>query len=138
MNLIIGVSLCLFFVGYSAYLYFTGGDFLDPRTMLQLFVAGAGSSVILYPRLVSFVKTAKMPNILPERKKKEMNIPSCNNQVKTDYDCLHYLRDRAIEIESQEALDLVIKLNSILFSDSCKMEDDDKQNEEGEKQNEEV
>lgn len=130
MNLLIGTLLCLYFVGYSAYLYLTGGDFLAPRTILQLVVAGVGSSLILFPRVVNLVKSVKMPNILPERKKREMDLPSCNKQMKTDYECLHYLKDRAIEIDSQEVLDLVIKLNNLLFSDSCKIKEEEKQNEE--------
>jgi len=133
MDLAIGLVLLIYCIGASLYTYFFGGDFSDLRTLLQLLVSGVGFMIILGPivlKKVKNIKLPKIPNIIPE-KEKEMDLPDCDDQVIMDTECLHYLKHRAFEIGSEEAMQMVVKLNSILFSDTCKKEE--KQNAEKDK-----
>lgn len=132
MDLIIGLCLLIYCVGATVYTYFNGGDFSDLRLLLQLAVSGAGSIIILSPILWSKIKNIDfnipdLPNIIPE-KEKEMDLPECNDKVMMDTECLHYLKHRAKEIGSDEALQMVVKLNSLLFADTCKKEEKENEN----------
>ena len=129
MDLAIGLVLLVYCVGASIYTYYSGGDFSDLRTLLQLVVSGLGSIIILAPILLGKIKDIKL-HIIPD-KEKTMDLPECDSKVMMDTECLHYLKHRAKEIGSDEALQMVIKLNSILFADTCKKEE--KQNAEKDK-----
>lgn len=122
MNIIIGLLLMVYSIGYSSYLYLNGGiDLSDTRTVLQLVVSGIGSFVILAPVVWRKLTQIKLPNF-PKPKEKDVKILDCDEKIKMDYECLHYLKHRSIEMGSDEALNLIIELNNLLFSDSCKKE----------------
>lgn len=124
MNLLIGLGLFIYCLGFSVYGFYSDGFFLDPKTLLQLLVSGVGSGIILLPMLWGKIKNIDILNITPD-KEKEMELPECDDKVEMDTKCLHYLKHRATEIGSDEAMDMVIKLNTLLFSDVCKKEKED-------------
>lgn len=124
MNLLIGLGLFVYCLGFSIYAFYSDGFFLDPKTLLQLLVSGVGSGIILLPMLWGKIKNIDILNITPD-KEKEMELPECDDKVEMDTKCLHYLKHRATEIGSDEAMDMVIKLNTLLFSDVCKKEKED-------------
>ena len=129
MDFLIGVGLLVYCLGLSIYTVYTEGSFLDPRTLLQLLTSGVGSAIILLPILWGKIKDIDfnipdLPSITPN-KEKEVDLPECNEKIKMDTECLHYLKHRAAEIGSDEAMEMVIKLNTILFADVCDKEKED-------------
>lgn len=128
MDFIIGIGLLIVFVSIGGYNYFTDQS-LDARTLIQLAISGAGSSLILAPAGYKKVKNLKIkiPNINPEKEHEDFDmsdLPECDDKSLLDFKCLHYLKHRAEDLGSKEALDLVIKLNTLLFSEECEKEDE--------------
>jgi hypothetical protein len=113
------------------------GDLSGVRTMIQLFVSGVGSLVILTPLAYRFIKGAtskdkenKPTDNTKKEEEEEMDNECCplgNDETVADFKALHYLKERAIELQSKEALDLVVKLNTILFSISDTIKEEEKQ-----------
>jgi hypothetical protein len=131
MDIIIGIGLLIYFIGLWVYTAYSGGDFSELRTILQLSVSGIGSMIILLPILWGRIKNLSLPsipNIIPDiipDKEEQMDLPECGDKIKMDTECLHYLKHRAAEIGSDEAMQMVIKLNTLLFADVCKEEKQD-------------
>ena len=128
MDLIVGIVLlawCLVLLGYKQ----ISGIDLDQKTIIQSIVSGIGSVIILGPIVFSKLKNIKLPSLpkpkpnpKPEKEVDDMKEDDTSNDFHldseelNDFKALNYLKDRAMEMNSQEALDLVIKLNTILFS----------------------
>ena len=139
MDLIIGITLLVAFFGILLYSMMIG-DISNVRTIIQLIISGIGSIVVLSPFLLKFVKTfsdkkedSSKPIDKPEKEEeKDMNNDfefDCDKDSIEDFKALHYLKERAIELGSKEALDLVVKLNTILFAVECVEEEGEKQDE---------
>ena len=98
----------------------------DQRLIIQILVSGIGSLVILSGYVFAWVKNFKFPKIkLPKKQEKEKVVDDLSIDEKSlkDFKCLHYLKNRAEEINCKEMLDIVTKLNTLLFNDCCKQED---------------
>lgn len=119
MDLLIGIAMLLFFT-YSIGNYFLRND-LEPdlKFYAQTGISGLGSFYLLFVQNFD-----KLKNILLNFRNKEMDntnekeeaLPTTTDKEYMDYQCLVYLKKRADELKSKEALDLVIKLNTLLFS----------------------
>lgn len=130
MDLIIGLFLLVVFCILTGYHYLTGLSVseLGFKQLVQLVISGGGSVFILSPFVINGLKKIKLPNF---RKKKDMDnlSSSYDDDCMNDFKALHYLKDRAIEIDSKEALELVVKLNTILFSATDSVKEEEKQDE---------
>lgn len=129
MDIVIGFLMLLFFCGYGGYALVAKDFNYDLRFILQMAISAGGSLYLLVlpnlSKLKSFftVKEKEVEkDIMPEKEELEQcNKKCCNAFAATDKDmqdyfALIYLKNRAKEIQSQEMLDLVVKLNSLLFS----------------------
>lgn len=131
MDIVIGFLMLLFFCGYGGYALVTKDFNYDLRFMLQMAVSAGGSLYLLVlpnlSKLKSFFtvkqREQEMDKSIPELEKENMQCDKgCKCSFATtdkdmqDYFALIYLKNRAKEIQSQEMLDLVVKLNSLLFS----------------------
>jgi hypothetical protein len=125
MDLLIGVFLLLYFCGAIAYGVLNG---FDTRLMIQVAVCGVGSLLVFSTYIIEMIKNIKIPKPKPNpdsKKEKEMDknnfvIPfDCDDHTMADFKALHYLKERALQLGSDEALQMVIKLNSVLFSSDC-------------------
>lgn len=110
MDALIGLGLVIYSIGLFVYKQFFS-DGLTSQTIIQIAVAGIGALVILAPKFLSFVMGLKIPE-----KEKENDIELDDTKDYQDFVSLNYLKDRAIELRSEEALELVIKLNTLIFS----------------------
>ena len=120
MDIFVGIAMLVYCVGGLAYGSLYG---FDQRLMTQIGVSGVGSVLILFSYAVNWIRNFKLPQIkLPKKSEEKMNDISIDEKSVTDFKCLHYLKHRAEEIESQELLDLVIQLNTLLFNGCCKTE----------------
>jgi len=132
MDLIIGSFLLVVFCLLSGYHYLSGTPVseLGFRQFIQLVISGGGGIFILAPFAVGALKKIKIPNF-KFRKKEDMDNTSYNSDDDSmnDFKALLYLKERAIEIDCQEALDLVVKLNTLLFSHADHCKEEEKQNE---------
>ena len=119
MDIIVGLLMLAYCVGGLAYGSMNG---FDSRLMTQIGVSGVGSTLILFSYVMNWIKTFKLPQIkLPSfSKKQNMNDLPIDETSVVDFKCLHYLKNRAEQIESKEMLDLVIQLNTLLFNGCCK------------------
>lgn len=133
MDLIIGCFLLVVFCVLSGYHYLFGVSVseLGFRQISQLIISGGGGIFILSPYVLGVLKKIKLPNFKP-KKEEEMDNTSYNSDDDSmnDFKALLYLKERAIEIECQEALDLVVKLNTLLFSHADHCKEEEKQNED--------
>ena len=134
MDLVIGIILIVSFFGVLVYSLMRG-DISSTRTMIQLIVSGVGSIIVLSPLSLKAIKklsTKKEDSSKTEKEREEMDKKeeACcfDKEDMGDFKALSYLKERAIEIKSKEALDLVVKLNNVLFANDLSIE------EEGEKQ----
>ncbi len=112
MDLLIGVALLCWSFGLLIFKQFFS-DGLTSQAMIQIAVAGVGALVILGPKILNLVLNFELPEKDPadaEDKKVE------DNKDYEDFKALNYLKDRAKEIDSEEAFDLVVKLNTLIFS----------------------
>jgi hypothetical protein len=132
MDLIIGCFLLVVFCLLSGYHYLFGISVseLGFRQIIQLIISGGGGAYILSPYVFGALKKIKIPNF-KFRKKEDMDNTSYNSDDDSmnDFKALLYLKERAIEIDCQEALDLVVKLNTLLFSHADHCKEEEKQNE---------
>jgi len=132
MDTIIGLLLLLAGVCLAGYnYYFVGFDNIEPMAIIQILVAVGGGLIVIAPTILRKIKNFKLPDIdLDINKDDEMEELEFNFDPKSkmDFACLHYLKDRAVELKSPEALELVIKLNTLLFSEECEDCDEKKKN----------
>lgn len=143
MDLIIGIALAISFVCVLVY-NLMRGDVSDTKTIVQLIISSIGSIIVLGPILFKYLtgfkdrnkkdkEDTKKPvdNTKEEEDEMDKNNTDCclGKEEMGDFKALNYLKDRAIEIKSQEALDLVVKLNTILFANDISIK-----KEEGEKE----
>lgn len=116
MEFLAGLMLIVFGVGGFAYKYLTAAD-ITTNVILQSIVAGFGGLYIVYPylklKLLEFKNNTNNTNNSLDHDCDH----SCEQEM-NDFKALHYLKDRAVEMKSQEALDLLVKLNTIMFSSS--------------------
>ena len=110
MDALIGLGLVIYSIGMFVYKQFFS-DGLTSQAIIQIAVAGIGALVILAPKFLSFIMGLKIPE-----KEKEDDIKLDDAKDYQDFVSLNYLKDRAIELRSEEALVLVIKLNTLIFS----------------------
>ena len=109
MNNIIGFGLLFCFIALLGYAYISPDFVLDPKFYLQAIVSGLGGASIL---LVEHFK-----RILGWFKKSEHGIsPPCFAYSEKDFQALEYLKNRLKETESKKGLEIVVELNTILFS----------------------
>ena len=110
MDLLIGIALLCWSLGLLVFKQFFS-DGLTSQAALQVAVAGVGGLVILGPKIFNWIMNFEIPEVKPEEKKED----SCDKDYE-DFKALNYLKDRAKELESEEAFDLVVKLNTLIFS----------------------
>ena len=123
MDLIIGSILLLYCIGVLVYKSVFNIDF-DVKLTSQILVSGIGSVVILGPFLYKRLKNFKFPKLGDGRMDNSLNIPfACEEHTINDFKALSYLKERAKEMNSDEALQMVIKLNTLLFSSDCNHEE---------------
>lgn len=129
-DLIIGIVMLIFFFGLTAYSTITKDFSYDLKFWLQLLISGAGSFYILvyqnWDKIKNLFKRKEGDQVVEPVDDKPCDKPcgkeqSClcamlNSNDMRDYSTLVYLRKRAQEMQSQEMLDLVVKLNGLLFS----------------------
>jgi len=116
MNALIGLALILVSGGMAGYWQLVDKDVADIQYFVQMGIAGVGGIYILltsasFKSLFSIkkdkVKMTKITSI-------EQLLNSDNKDL-IDFMCLSYLRMRADELASKEALSNVIDLNNFLF-----------------------
>jgi hypothetical protein len=112
MDLLIGLGLLVWGLGLFIWQQFFS-DGLSSQSMIQIAVALVGAMVILTPKIINFFLNFEVPDKKPEEKD-EIQID--DNTDYNDFKALNYLKDRAKEINSEEAFDLVVKLNTLIFS----------------------
>lgn len=120
MDLLIGIGMLVFF-GYTVATFFLSKDLEpDPKFYAQMLISGAGSFYLLVVQNLDKVKELlsklRKKTVDNKDKKEEETLPLTTDKEYMDYQCLVYLKKRADELKSKEALDLVIKLNTLLFS----------------------
>tara|TARA_R110000751_G_scaffold61826_3_gene128126 strand:- start:10 stop:381 length:372 start_codon:yes stop_codon:yes gene_type:complete len=113
MDLIIGLILLLWSSGFFVFKQFFS-DGLTPQSMIQIAVAAIGALIILAPKIVSWVINFEIPDPDPDV---EDDIEILDDATDyNDFKALNYLKDRAKDIQSEEAFELVVKLNTLIFS----------------------
>jgi len=125
MDFLIGLGLLVW-----ATVVFVWGQFfsdgLTSQDIIQIAVSGIGGLVVLGPVLINAIMNTGLPKPKPkpdtrkkiDKHKKRLNAAQ-EKQFQDDYYdfiALNYLKDRANSIKSKEAFELVIKLNTIIFS----------------------
>ena len=108
MDILIGLGLLVWSCGLFVFKQFFS-DGLTSQAMIQIAVATVGALVILGPKVFNLLINFEIPD-------KEEEVELDDNTDYEDFKALNYLKDRAKEIESQEAFDLVVKLNTLIFS----------------------
>lgn len=124
MDFLIGLGLLVW-----AIVVFVWGQFfaegLTSQDLIQMSVAVVGGLIIIAPKLYGMLVNIDIPKPEKDKKKEEpqpcpFNIdPMDSEKAKkeyNDYKALNYLRDRASELGSKESFELVIKLQSLIFS----------------------
>ncbi len=112
MDLLIGVALLCWSFGLLIFKQFFS-DGLTPQAMIQVAVAGVGALVILTPKVLSRIMNFEIPETKPTKPLKPEVV--CDKDYE-DFKALSYLKDRAKELDSEEAFDLVVKLNTLILS----------------------
>jgi|688.fasta_scaffold232717_3 hypothetical protein len=120
MDIIIGLIMLLVFIGMGAYAFLTENFVFTNKYIAQLVISGLGAAYILTTNA-----TKLLPKIKPDMNKDknkddddiEVNLHDIEDKELMDYRVLLYLKKRAKEIQSDKALELVIELNNLLFSD---------------------
>lgn len=116
MEFLAGLMLIVFGIGGFVYKYLTAAD-ITTNVILQSVVAGFGGLYIVYPYLKAKLSEFKNNTKKIDNEFETGHDHSCEQEM-SDFKALHYLKDRAVEMKSQEALDLLVKLNTIMFSSS--------------------
>ncbi len=120
MDLAAAGLMLIYFVyvlGVSVYSQNLNFDLYDPTFILKLLISGGGAGYLIYNNL------EKLKSMFKTTTDKTQVDFKNNTQEKElmDYQSLVYLRKRAKELKSQELMDLVVKLNNILFSNVDKL-----------------
>tara|TARA_Y100000592_G_scaffold68700_1_gene106734 strand:- start:1415 stop:1795 length:381 start_codon:yes stop_codon:yes gene_type:complete len=109
MDLLIGLGLFVYSVGTFVFKQFFS-DGLTSQSIIQIAVAGIGSLIIILPKILSWVMSFELPDL-------EDTESDLDDQVDfDDFKALNYLKDRSLQIGSEEAFELVVKLNTLIFS----------------------
>ena len=120
MDKLVGTLLILFGIGLGVYAYITPDFEYGTRFFLQMGICIAGSILIFWKDFVSLFSRKEgdhtVSDITDDHESHDCNKDDICEYCVKDFQCLSYLKARAKEIQSQEALDLVIKLNTLLFS----------------------
>tara|TARA_Y100001937_G_C7078606_1_gene311814 strand:- start:580 stop:957 length:378 start_codon:yes stop_codon:yes gene_type:complete len=121
MDILVGLGLLLWSCGLFVFKQFFS-DGLTTQSIVQIAVAGIGSLVILAPKLTSWLMNFE----LPDKEDDDSDLDEIELDDQDDYNdfkALNYLKDRSLEIGSEEAFDLVVKLNTLIFSGDYKEEE---------------
>jgi hypothetical protein len=134
MDTIIGFIMLLFFCAYGGYSLVAKDFNYDLKFLLQMVVSAGGAFYILGWQNLSKIKNLfkrkegdpAMPEDKPANPEKDEGKQSCcvkcpcysmlDSKEMQDFSTLVYLKSRAKELNSQEMLDLVVKINTLLFS----------------------
>lgn len=115
MQNLIGMAL----LGFAAFLGYRG-DF-NAQIYAQMLVGGLGGGYLLVSENLEKLKglftmfwNKKVSKI------EEIAIPLAQDKSVRDFQCLNYLRDRCLEVNSPEALDMIVQINTILFKSGVK------------------
>jgi|TARA_A100001201_G_scaffold50414_1_gene50167 hypothetical protein len=119
MDVLVGLGLLIWSCGLFVFKQFFS-DGLTSQSIVQIAVAGIGSLVILGPKAFSFLMNFE----LPDKDDNDLDEIELDDQDDyNDFKALNYLKDRSVQIGSQEAFDLVVKLNTLIFSGDYKEEE---------------
>ena len=118
MDVLVGLGLLIWSCGLFVFKQFFS-DGLTSQSIVQIAVAGIGSLVILGPKAFSFLMNFE----LPDKDDDLDEIKLDDEHDYNDFKALNYLKDRSVQIGSQEAFDLVVKLNTLIFSGDYKEEE---------------
>tara|TARA_R100001591_G_scaffold110925_1_gene122194 strand:+ start:678 stop:1046 length:369 start_codon:yes stop_codon:yes gene_type:complete len=118
MDILVGLGLFAWSCGLLIFKQFFS-DGLTTQSIVQIAVAGIGSLIILTPKLISWIMSIE----LSDRDDNLDEIQLDDEHDYNDFKALNYLKDRSIQIGSQEAFDLVVKLNTLIFSGDFKDEE---------------
>ena len=114
MDLLIGLGLFVYSVGTFVFRQFFS-DGLTSQSIIQIAVAGIGSLIIILPKILSWVMNFELPD--SEDTESDLDDIELDDQVDfDDFKALNYLKDRSLQIGSEEAFELVVKLNTLIFS----------------------
>ena len=106
-----GILLLIGGFVYSAYALTTEGFEFGPKFYIQIGAVGLGAVYVLWEPITTYFnslwKNMKEPT--------EDNVEHDHSYCQKDFESLIYLKGRANDIESKEAMDLIVKLNNILF-----------------------
>lgn len=119
MDVLVGLGLLIWSCGLFVFKQFFS-DGLTSQSIVQIAVAGIGSLVILGPKAFSFLMNFELPD-KDDDDLDEIELDDENDY--NDFKALNYLKDRSLQIGSQEAFDLVVKLNTLIFSGDYKEEE---------------
>lgn len=132
METIIGILLILFGVALGGYSYITADFVYDARFYVQMGICFFGPIYIFWDQILSLFKAD--PNEKKEATEVTIDtdpsphIPDTTNDEKfycaQDFSALMYLRQRVNKMESKEALELIVKLNTILFAGKFSTKDE--------------
>ena len=118
MDILVGLGLFTWSCGLFVFKQFFS-DGLTTQSMVQIAVAGIGSLIILAPKLTSWLMNFELPDRDDDLDEIELDDEHDYN----DFKALNYLKDRSMQIGSQEAFELVVKLNTLIFSGDYKDEE---------------
>ena len=118
MDILVGLGLFIWCCGLFVFKQFFS-DGLTSQSIVQIAVAGIGSLIILTPKLISWIMNFELPDKNDDLDEIELDDQDDYN----DFKALNYLKDRSLQIGSQEAFDLVVKLNTLIFSGDYKEEE---------------
>lgn len=125
MDILVGLGLFAWSCGLFVFKQFFS-DGLNTQSIVQIAVAGIGSLIILTPKILSWVMNFE----LPDSKDTESDLDDIEVDDQSDFDdfkALNYLKDRSLQIGSEEAFELVVKLNTLIFSGVEKNSSDNKE-----------
>ena len=123
MDILVGLGLFAWSCGLFVFKQFFS-DGLDTQSIVQIAVAGIGSLIILTPKLISWTMNFE----LPDRDDDDLDeIELDDEHDYNDFKALNYLKDRSLQIGSEEAFELVVKLNTLIFSGVEKNSSNDKE-----------
>ena len=110
MDKVTGILLLIGVALYSAYAFTTEGFEFGTKFYIQVGAMALGSLYVLWEPLTELLKS--MTN---EKKNTKESEEHDHDYCQKDFESLMYLKGRAKGIESKEAMDLIVKLNNILF-----------------------
>lgn len=108
MDSIVGVLMFLYGVGVVIYSYFSE-DFTYTNSVYAQLVVAFGGALVIAAKSGSIEKLKSLLGFF--KKSPELS----GDYSKSDYDALVYLRQRAVDINSEKAYELVSELNQLLF-----------------------